>query len=71
MTPGETYCQGMLVRVVAPGFVAGLILDRTTERVTIAAPILRYLIGQHRDKLRQTFKRLGWRATIVPRRWQV
>jgi hypothetical protein len=64
-TAGEAYCTGMLVRVVGPNFVAGLIFDRETGRVIIAAPILRHLMGQHRDKLRQTFKRLGWRATIV------
>ncbi len=65
MTPGQAYCQGMLVRVVGHRFVAGLIFDRTTDRVIFAAPILRHLVGAHRDTLRQTFTRLGWRATIV------
>jgi hypothetical protein len=65
MTVGEAYCAGMLVRVVAPRFTAGLIFDRETDRVIVAAPILRHLIGAHRDTLRQTFTRLGWRATIV------
>jgi hypothetical protein len=65
MTAGNAYCDGMLVRIVGPNFVAGLIFDRATDRVIFAAPILRYLTGQHADKLRQTFKRLGWRATIV------
>jgi hypothetical protein len=66
-TPGEVYCNGTLVRVVAPHFVAGLIIDPVSQRVVIAAPILNYLRGQHADKLRQTFKRLGWKATIVKR----
>ena len=67
-TPGEAYSAGMLVRVVCDGarpFVAGLIFDRETDRVIFAAPILRHLIGAHADKLREGFKRLGWRATIV------
>jgi hypothetical protein len=68
MTPAESYCEGKLVRVVCDGprpFVAGLIIDRETGRAIVAAPILRHLLGQHQDKLRQGFKRLGWRATIV------
>jgi hypothetical protein len=44
-----------------------LVIDRTTDRVVFAAPILRHLMGQPADKLRQGFKRLGWRATIVRR----
>jgi len=65
---GKAYCDGMLVRVACDGahpFVAGMIVDPQTERVIATAPILRYLMGQHRDKLRQTFARLGWKATIV------
>ena len=70
MTPGEQYADGILVRVVCDGqhpFCAGLLIDRASNRVVFAAPILRHLIGQHADKLRQSFKRLGWRATIVKR----
>lgn len=66
-TPGTAYCDGKLVRVVCSGnrpFVAGIIIDRE-RRAVIAAPILGHLLGQHEDKLRQGFKRLGWRATIV------
>jgi hypothetical protein len=69
-TPGERYCDGILVRVMCGGprpFCAGLVIDRETNRVVFAAPILRHLMGQHADKLRQGFKRLGWRATIVRR----
>ena len=70
MTIGEVYCDSLLVRVVCDGprpFVAGLLLDPATQCVVFAAPILRHLLGQRRDKLRQGFDRLGWRATIVPR----
>jgi hypothetical protein len=68
MTAGEAYCAGKLVRVVADGrygFVAGIIISRDTGRAIFAAPILRHYLGQHQDKLRQSFRRLGWRATIV------
>jgi hypothetical protein len=70
MSPGERYCDGILVRVVCDGprpFCAGLVIDRATDGVVFAAPILRHLMGQPADKLRQGFKRLGWRATIVRR----
>ncbi len=75
MTPGEAYTDGMLVRVVGEAsrgadkppmpFVAGIIFDRATMRAVITAPILSYLRGQHADQLRRTFRRMGWRATIV------
>jgi len=70
MTPGERYCDGILVRVVCDGqhpFCAGLLIDRTTDRVVYSAPILRHYMGQPADKVRKSFRRLGWRATIVRR----
>ena len=48
-------------------FVAGLLIDPDTQICILTAPILRHLRGQHADKLRQGFKRLGWKATIVQR----
>jgi hypothetical protein len=57
---------GLLVRVVAPHFVAGMIVDPDTDRVVYTAPILAWAKGMHRDKLRQSLIRLGWRASIVP-----
>lgn len=76
MTPGSAYCGGTLVRVIGTthgdgrgkSFAAGLVIDPATQRVVIAAPILGYLRGQHADQIRQTFKRLGWKATIVKRK---
>jgi hypothetical protein len=75
---GAAYCDGLLVRVVGEmtcganrpslPFCAGIIFDRQTGRAVIAAPLLRDFLGQHQDKLRQTFARLSWRATIVRRR---
>lgn len=77
MSIGDAYCDGLLVRVVGemtrgPGrpslpFCCGIIFDRDTGRAVIAAPLLRNFLGQHRDKLRLTFRRMGWRATIVKR----
>ena len=68
MSAGEAYCTGKLVRVICDGarpFVAGIIIDRDSKRAVIAAPILRHYLGCPEDKLRQSFRRLGWRATIV------
>lgn len=68
MTPGQFYAESTLVRVVGPGFVAGMLLDPVTDCVVFTAPLLRYLTGQPRAKLRRTFARLGWKATIVARK---
>ena len=57
----------MLVRVVAPDFVAGLIMEG--DRCTKAAPILAKragALGKTREELREVFKRKGWKASIVP-----
>lgn len=53
-----------LVRVVAPHFVAGLIMR--DGKASESAPILRWAIGKDADFLRTYFKRKGWRASIVP-----
>lgn len=53
----------LLVRVAAPHFVAGLIVDNGI--CTQAAPILRWCVGRARDHLRQAFARRGWHATVV------
>jgi hypothetical protein len=66
-SPGAAYCGGILVRVVAGDFVAGIIIDRTTRRAIFAAPILAYLIGRNEADLRKVFRVRGWRATIVRR----
>jgi hypothetical protein len=53
----------MLVRVVAPHFVAGLVMDRAV--CVEAAPILAWAIGKSADDLSQYFRRKGWRASIL------
>jgi hypothetical protein len=40
-------------------------LDQALDLIT--APILHHYRGQHADRLRASFRRLGWRATIVRR----
>ena len=55
-----------LVRVVAPHFVAGLVIEQ--QRATVTAPILAWARGKHEDELREAFRRKGWRASIVKER---
>lgn len=53
-----------LVRVVAPHFVAGLIIGRN-ERCTEAAPILNWAINKSRSELQSYFARKGWKASVI------
>jgi len=55
-----------LVRVSAPGFVAGLVIARGF--CTEAAPVLRFAEGKSAAWLSGHFQHRGWRAAIVP--WQ-
>lgn len=54
----------MLVRIVAPHFVAGLIMEQ--DVCVQAAPILAWAIGKGTVELRQYFRRKGWRASVIP-----
>lgn len=55
----------MLVRVVAPHFVAGLVMEG--DRCVAAAPILRAcgVLGKDRATLSALFRAMGWRASLV------
>ena len=53
----------ILVRVEAPHFVAGLLIDG--DVCFAAAPILGWAIGKGRDEMRSYFSKMGWKATIV------
>lgn len=53
--------KGVLVRVVAPHFVAGIIVDGGA--CVHAAPILHWAVGRKQDELRAYFARKGWTAT--------
>lgn len=60
----------LLVRVksrqdVQKPFVAGLIYNTATDKVTRTAPILRPLMGLSADQLRLDAKQNGWTVTIV------
>jgi len=55
----------MLIRIVAPHFVAGLVLD-SAGRVVEAAPILKWTMGKRfADDLIPYFKRRGWSFQTV------
>jgi len=57
------YIPQLLVRVVAPGFVAGFIIDDEVRR---CAPILRrHLMGKTEVQAREIIARQGWKATIL------
>lgn len=62
---GELWHRATIVRVIGPNFTAGLLIDPDTDRCVFAAPILRHYLNQPADKIRQGFKRLGFKATIV------
>jgi hypothetical protein len=53
----------VLVRVVAPHFVAGLVMDG--DRCVEAAPILAWCVGKDAPELRAYFFRRDWKATIT------
>jgi hypothetical protein len=62
----------MLVRVVAPHFVAGLIIETIVDTdgvergvCTRAAPILSWCVWRDADYLSRYFTRKGWRASVV------
>jgi hypothetical protein len=52
-----------LIQVHAPHFCAGFVSDG--ERVTEAAPILKYLVGRTEDFARSYLRKKGWRASVV------
>lgn len=52
----------ILVRIVAPHFVAGLETDGIVRRT---APILKKLLGKTDDEVRAYVERMGYRASIV------
>jgi hypothetical protein len=54
-----------LVRVVAPHFVAGLVIDEALDKCVSAAPILRWAIGKPPAELRDYFRMRQWPATVV------
>ncbi len=61
----DTQAAGeLLIRVEAPHFTAGLVLNKAGVCIH-AAPILNWCIGRPREYLRLHFARCTWRATVV------
>jgi hypothetical protein len=56
----------MLVRIVAPDFVAGFETDGTVRR---AAPIISYMLGWPNAKVREHVKAKGWSTSIIVSGW--
>ena len=55
--------MNLLAQVTAPHFCAGIIL---ADNVVIeAAPIISYMRGWNRDKVRDYCTRKGWRVRLV------
>lgn len=52
-----------LFRVEAPHFVAGFVTE--SDRVVLAAPILRWAVGKELDDCRAYFENKGWRLQRV------
>lgn len=53
----------MLAAIDAPHFYAGVVLD--DDVVTIAAPIVKYMRGWSRDKVREYCRAKGWKISVV------
>ncbi len=53
----------ILAAVDAPHFHAGIVLR--ADRVVEAAPILKYMTGWSRDRVRSYCAAKGWRVSIV------
>ena len=54
---------GMLAQITAPHFCAGIVL--ADDEVVEAAPILRYMVGWYRDRVRTYCNSKGWKVRVV------
>ena len=61
--PALSQMQTMLAQITAPHFVAGIVLDDGT--VTTAAPIVKYMIGWNRDRVRDYCHQKAWHIRII------
>ena len=52
----------MMIRIVAPHFVAGVVL---TDRVIRTAPIVKYMIGWEPGRVRTYARSKGWQTQIL------
>jgi hypothetical protein len=54
-----------LLRIVAPHFVAGVVVDESTRMIITAAPILRWSLGKHAGFLVKYCKKKNWSIEVV------
>jgi len=68
MALGCPAAPGVLVRVQAPHFTAGIVVEsQSNDSVCIeAAPILAWCKGKTNAQIRAYFDRKGWRPRIIP-----
>lgn len=57
----------VLVRIVAPHFVAGMLVDRRERIVIQSAPIIAWTRGRSWDVVRGIFKRRGYGVEVLNR----
>jgi hypothetical protein len=62
MSQGPTE-SGILAQIKAPHFTAGIVL--MNDAVTIAAPIVKYMVGWNRDKVRGYCQQKRWNISII------
>lgn len=53
----------MLAQITAPHFCAGIVLE--SDRVTLAAPIVGYMRGRTRDRVRGYCHSKDWQIAVV------
>lgn len=53
----------VLAQITAPHFCAGLVLK--DDVVSEAAPIIKYMVGWSRDKVRNYTRHKNWKARII------
>lgn len=53
-----------LAQITAKHFCAGIVLDEA-DKVTEAAPIVRYMTGWNRDRVRAYCTSKGWAVRVV------
>lgn len=56
----------MLAQITARHFCCGLVLE--SDRVTVAAPIVGYMRGWSRERVRGYCAEKGWRVAVVRER---
>jgi len=53
----------MLAQIKAPHFTAGIVLE--DDVVSVAAPIVKYMVGWHRNYVRDYCQKKRWKISVV------